>query len=567
MAKASEILFRIFYSTSFTIIFIVLIAFICVSPADTLYESYKRRRIIDIFLIAGVYVVTGLIAILIYASRLFTNRSILKDIPKTYMPIERNDLPTTRTWRFVSDMLVRSAVIAYQAKPRSKRVEYESSTASARIAKLVNPESGKTQEDHQCNSDWGLIHHPGWSSPAASDLPNLQYETVVAELTDLVEAKAVSLVPIDPLCTPAPDGLPSPNPRVIEALTRADDTGMRKYLMQLKELEVVADNEVTTAFITSYERARFAPEPLTETNFQSLMRMFAELLRSIKPVNPELIDLDALSEDEEDDDRNGNNDESHLPKIYTDLPTKRHPLARSRSTISTIDSNNSVIHLPPSRISEDSAPSLATDEEHETRQSPLSVRDQARRPSSIISAAASGRSSPSPSTNMNTTRNLDTNTRHLPRIAKSKPKPKSTTSRQQIKSLPISTSDPHLPPSIQSNNNVSPNQNRNQSTASLSSTHSIPHPRRSLNLARPLRSNRSNTSLYSNRGSRTGSVIVRLNDEHNHHRDDGDGSEDVGGDGSGSGRGSRGDGNLRSSALSLPYTIEIVPLNVRVRDE
>ncbi|KAG9774446.1 hypothetical protein KCU88_g5419, partial [Aureobasidium melanogenum] len=127
-------------------------------------------------------------------------------------------------------------------------------------------------------------------------MPNLEYATVVDELTDLIEAKAVSLVPVDP--TPAelsPDGTvtPMPDPRVIDELARPPAMGMRQYLRHLIERDVVPDTALTVAFLAAYERARFSSQPLTDEDFQALMRMFAELLRNMRPVNVDLLDLDA----------------------------------------------------------------------------------------------------------------------------------------------------------------------------------------------------------------------------------------------------------------------------------
>jgi hypothetical protein len=292
MAHARQILFRLFYSTSFTILFFILVAFICVSPADAIYESYKRRRNLDIFLISGVYVVTALFAALIYASRLYTNRSVLREIPKSFLPIEKEDLPGKRVHRLIEECLARSAVTAYQARPRSKRIEHENETTAAKVLALTK---SRATIDLKAEPRWGKIDHPGWSSPAAKEIAGLEYATVVDELLDLVEAKAVSLVPIDPLAPPGPDGMPLPDSRIIDALTRHEATGMRQYLQYLIAIEVVPDTSLTETFLLAYERARFSATPLAEQEFQALMRMFAELLRSMVAVNVELLDLEEAS--------------------------------------------------------------------------------------------------------------------------------------------------------------------------------------------------------------------------------------------------------------------------------
>ncbi|KAL2427523.1 hypothetical protein ABEF91_001002 [Exophiala dermatitidis] len=369
MARARQVVFRIFYSTSFTIVFLILISFICITPADALYESWRRHRLLDIFLITGAYVLTALIAALMYASRLYTNRSVLKDIPKTFMPIEKEDLPGRRVHRLIQDCLDRSAVIAYQARPRSKRIEHEpaASAGAARMLALTKS-SLASYTDQNVQPPWGKIAHPGWSSPASKEMPNLEYATVVDELTDLIEAKAVSLVPVDP--TPAelsPDGTvtPMPDPRVIDELARPPAMGMRQYLRHLIERDVVPDTALTAAFLAAYERARFSSQPLTDEDFQALMRMFAELLRNMRPVNVDLLDLDADGSASYEPSLNSGevssiaSDPGPDPRRDNLLPSS----SSSSSAASTFSNSGSVRHHrpPPRRISEDSAapPSLS----------------------------------------------------------------------------------------------------------------------------------------------------------------------------------------------------------------
>ncbi|KAK5283034.1 hypothetical protein LTR40_002383 [Exophiala xenobiotica] len=369
MPRARQIVFRIFYSTSFTIVFLLTISFICVTPADAIYESYKRRRLLDIFLITGDYVVTALIASLIYASRLYTNRSVLKDIPKTFMPIEKEDLPGRRVHRLIQDCLERSAVIAYQARPKSKRIEHDNTIGSGGARSLVLASTNESK-DHE--PTWGKVEHPGWCSPAAADHPGLEYATVIDELIDLVEAKAVSLAPVDPLGELGPDGSPLPDPRVIDELTRLDTMGMRQYLRRLIEIGVVPDTSLSAAFLTAYERARFSSRPLTDDEFQGLMRMFAELLRNMAPVDVDMLDLEDLEASAYTSPSEApsmihhhhhHHDNQRRPSTHTD-PTV------SSSAASTFSGNGSVRHRPPPprRVSEDSAPSLSSVERKYTAQ-------------------------------------------------------------------------------------------------------------------------------------------------------------------------------------------------------
>lgn len=282
--RVGRILFRIFYSTSFTIVFLLTLAFAAAGPIDMLYQSYRRGRLIDMFIIGGAYFLVALLASFLYASRLYTNRSVLKDIPKTYMPTDKGELPGTRLWRLVEDCKNRSAVIAYLAKPRSRRVEVEVSYARSRINTLLRPEHSK--QYHMFEPQWGQIAHPGWSSPAAQETPNLEYDTVVSELIDLIEARAVSLAPVDTdVSRPADED-------IIEGLRRPEEAGLRQYIAKLISLGVLEDNSLVVAFLTLYERARFAPSPLSEDEFNSLMRMFAEVLRTMRTPDIGQLDID-----------------------------------------------------------------------------------------------------------------------------------------------------------------------------------------------------------------------------------------------------------------------------------
>jgi hypothetical protein len=371
--RARQLLFRVFYSTTYTVVFLVLVAYILLTPSDTIYQAYKSGRYVDIFVIAGVYVLTALIAILIYASRLYTNRSVLQSIPKTYMPIEKEDLPTKAVTRMIADALARSAVIAYEAQPRVPKPEDSSPTASARISAL-SPSVNKVPN---AEPTWGHIAHPGWSSPASPDLPNLQYATVIAELADLIEARAVSLAPSDPLAPPNVDGTPMPDERVVEILQRPAEMGLREYMGQLIELQVVKDTFLAHEFLNLYERARFAPDPLTEVEFRALMGIFAEILRGMTGLDPLI-----LAEIEED---NGDSmlaeDESEVSFSSEDGSLRRHRPDDG----------------PPWPVSEDSAPSIPSEydgnddyEEHSLRTAPVARSVSRRTESSRMVSANSG---------------------------------------------------------------------------------------------------------------------------------------------------------------------------------
>ena len=251
----------------------------------------------DIIIIAGVYLLTGVTAIILYASRLYSNRSAIRDIPKTYLPIEKADLPGYHVNSLIQERLARSAVTAYIAKPRSHRIEKESAEIRERIAELTKVDSRRLTEDPP---SWGYFGHAGWTAPATTDLPgSLHFENVVKELPDLLEAKAVSLVPTDATALRDIDETAIPDEAIIEALQRPSDLGIRDYLERLVALGMIEQHEIVQKFVSAFERARYGPIPILEADFRHLMNCFAELLRAMLPIDSQLLGqfLDEAADD------------------------------------------------------------------------------------------------------------------------------------------------------------------------------------------------------------------------------------------------------------------------------
>lgn len=366
--RARQIVFRIFYSTSFTICFLLTVAFACAGPIDAFYQSYRRGRLVDMVILAGIYVLTGVLAIFLYASRLYTNRSILKDIPKSYMPVDKYELPGKRVWRLIEDCKSRSAVIAYQARPRARRIENELPHARERINTLLRP--GRSKEDQIFDPQWGKISHPGWSSPAAPETPNLAYATVVAELIDLVEARAVSLAPTQHRPTAATttnsESELFADPFIIESLRRPEEIGMRQYINQLIDLAVLEENSLSVAFLTLYERARFAPEPLSEDEFKTLMRMFAEILRNMRTLDVSRLEFPDEYDDLYDDESDIIERNTKQPFISRNDDDSASSVADTASLAGSVRhrpnplSKSSTDNAPPPRVSEDYPRSLSS---------------------------------------------------------------------------------------------------------------------------------------------------------------------------------------------------------------
>jgi hypothetical protein len=275
-------LFRIFYTGLFTLLGALLLILTLLTPGDIIYQSYQTDRLGNIFATTGVYVITLLLAILIYASRIFTNRSVLSGIPKPWVPVEKPDVPKS-VRRLVVEGLARSAVIAYQARPRD-RIGEDNSGIDPGLT--IPPDAAPP---------WGDISHPGWTAPECLDLPSQEFDTVIKELPHLLEAKAVSLAPPDPVQMSFGDQGRTgtvgniPDERVVEVLQRPRSMCLRGYLNHLARLNTIHNPDIATSFIRLFEKARYSEQPLTEPEFRSLMGMFAELLRGMKALDPELV--------------------------------------------------------------------------------------------------------------------------------------------------------------------------------------------------------------------------------------------------------------------------------------
>ncbi|KAJ6016273.1 hypothetical protein N7540_010864 [Penicillium herquei] len=276
-----------FLNTSvFALLAIILFCLILLTPADAIYQCWETRRLTNIFFITGAYVITFILAVLIYATRIYTNTSTLAGIPKAWIPVEKEDVGKS-VRRMVKEGLARSAVISYQARPRDTSGEEDS---------FQNYDSLLIDSKRP---PWGLVEHPGWSSPASPDLPDLPYRTVIQELPNLIEAKAVSLAPASLLSSTVtehfhhadPTGIQSlPDMRVVEALRRPASMGLRQYIRRLTSLEAIESPELAAEFLAVYERARFSSHQLHETEFRDLMHLFAELLRGMTSIAPPIID-------------------------------------------------------------------------------------------------------------------------------------------------------------------------------------------------------------------------------------------------------------------------------------
>ncbi|KAI2610689.1 uncharacterized protein GGS25DRAFT_159571 [Hypoxylon fragiforme] len=300
--KGTSLIFRIAYTFAYVFLCLFLAALLLVVPGDFVRQVLKSgSRYVDLIVLAVVFVLTVLIVLFVYALRLYVTRTVLASIPKAWIPIEKGDVPKEVRKMIVTD-LSRSAAIAWEAHP--KIITPAARLASAREAaaresmagdgqqrksfQLLRPKPPATVEEEMGISFpplrpvWGEIEHDGWGSPNSPDLANLQYSTVLGELPNLIEAKAVSMAPPDPDSVADPPAL---DLDVVALLQRAPNMTMRDYVTRLITVGVLPRSvKIASEFVDRYERARFGAKPLSNAAFRQLMRLFAELLRSMQPL-------------------------------------------------------------------------------------------------------------------------------------------------------------------------------------------------------------------------------------------------------------------------------------------
>ncbi|KAL5118855.1 hypothetical protein ACEQ8H_003177 [Pleosporales sp. CAS-2024a] len=349
-------LFRIWYSTTYTTLLLLLLLILAVTPADTIYQSIKTREIQKLFVIGGVYLLTCLIVLLIYATRIYTNRTVLSAIPKPYIPVEEGEIGNG-VRRMIAKELRRSAIIAWDSRPRDLRNEEEEldkldtsrpNTADSQKEKDKGKRlSRKKSHKHGMeatilpvsakNPPWGHISHPGWASPSSPDLPNLQYWDVLCELPNLIEAKAVSLAPPDPAVEEAgiqyPNNAPHlPDAQVVTLLQRPRTMGLRDYLGRLAECGLLNPPSLGATFLEQYEYARFSTAALSEREFRSIMAVFADILNGMTELDQGFIE-DARAQSMASDNRSlapTQSDVSSSSSSHSHVPFRTPLLDRQR---------------------------------------------------------------------------------------------------------------------------------------------------------------------------------------------------------------------------------------------
>jgi hypothetical protein len=294
--------FRIFYSTTYTTLFLITLVILAITPGTMLWTSIRSEAFQYVFMIGGTYVLTALIAIFIYSSRLYTNRSVMAGVGKAYIPVEDGEVGRN-VRKMIAAQLERSAVVAWESRPRDTMGEIVRAEKEGWLTDGDHVTGGFDIEQWTVGSaividpakaPWGEIHHAGWTAPAhakSETVGNLQFATVIAELPHLIEARAVSLAPPDPNAEPGffnENEAPLVDQVVMETLRRQKTMGLREYLTQLSYLGLINPPSVGHDFLAMYEKVRFSGRPCPEKEFNTLMAVFAQLLEGIGELRPEI---------------------------------------------------------------------------------------------------------------------------------------------------------------------------------------------------------------------------------------------------------------------------------------
>lgn len=295
-----RLVFSIIYRTLYLLLYVVLIGLLVATPADAIQRSLRNGQLYNIWIIAAAYFTAILIVTFVFFTRLYINKTDLDSIPKAWVPIEKGDVRSA-VHKAIATGLGRSAAIAYESRPRldpDDRAEREESIRPQSKQSAVG--SGMATEDLLVNlprrrAVWGEIEHFGWASPTSPDLPNLQYTTVLSELPNLIEGKALTLAPPDPTSQTDP---PILDPDAVALLQRTANMSLRDYIVHLSSLGIVEMNNTSTKFLSHYEYARFSNRPISNARFKELMHLFAEILRAMEPFDPDMLDGDQ-AEDED----------------------------------------------------------------------------------------------------------------------------------------------------------------------------------------------------------------------------------------------------------------------------
>ncbi|KAJ6441761.1 putative syntaxin-8B [Purpureocillium lavendulum] len=342
--QSRRLVSRLAYGSIYLFLLVVLLGLLLITPADAIERSISNNQRYNVLIVTISYVVTIFVVIFVYVLRLYINKMALTAIPKHWVPVDKGDVKDA-VYKMIAAGLSRSALVAYGARPRVEERDEDGAIRDPPCRQSAEAwrGSGEGSGGNKAASEetaaplpprravWGEIEHPGWASPNSPDLPDLQYSTVLSELPNLIEAKALTMAPTDPESQTDP---PMLDPEASALLQRQPHMSLRDYTEHLAELGVIDADEMASDFLSRFEYARFSNRPISDAKFREIMHRFAQLLRAMRP-----LDLDALGsvgssvgadEDDEDDEWGPRPSESDIDNDAPMDPTPPSP----RSSIS-----------------------------------------------------------------------------------------------------------------------------------------------------------------------------------------------------------------------------------------
>lgn len=300
----------IVYRTLYLLLYVCLLGLLIATPADAIHRSFQNKQQYNIWIITAAYVLAIVVVTFVFFTRLWLNKTDLDSIPKGWVPVEKGDLRSA-VYKVIGLGLGRSASIAYEARPRLRTDDAtpDDETVETKVRLGFDGPGGPAEElvviIPSRKPVWGDIEHYGWSSPNAPDLPNLEYTTVFSELPNLIEGKALTLAPPDPTSETNP---PLLDAEAVALLQRTANMSLRDYVVHLADLGVIEMDATTLKFLSHYEYARFSNRPISSAQFKELMHLFAQILRTMEPLDPDVLDAD--QDDASSPSTNGDDDDA-----------------------------------------------------------------------------------------------------------------------------------------------------------------------------------------------------------------------------------------------------------------
>ncbi|KAI0876481.1 hypothetical protein GGS24DRAFT_450997 [Hypoxylon argillaceum] len=390
---------RIAYNSVYVVLWLILIALLLVVPGDFIAQTLATHQLINLLTLLIVYVVTFVIVLFIYLLRLYVTRTVLASIPKQWVPIDKGDVKK-EVRNIIAKGLSESAAIAWHARPRVMTPPGTPSETPGSAPAIQSADDAQARDGRRSlqlfrskpataissppwRPVWGEVEHYGWGSPASADLADIQYTTVLAELPNLIEAKAVAQAPPDPTSVAT---APELDPDAVMLLQRAPNMTMRSYIAHLTELDVLPASQDLVDFLDLYERVRFSGRPMSNATFRRLMHLFAQLLRAMQPLHPSTL------YDPRDDNSSHFGFDGHIDDDapQDSAPTTRTPSPSLRSAYSFDRSSTHSRHRVARLVPRNS--SAAT--KHQYRTAPTTPRSKAggalasRSPSNASSASS-----------------------------------------------------------------------------------------------------------------------------------------------------------------------------------